>query len=182
MAENLPPNGDYDTAAPWVVDAWEMRLRGHLSWRKIAKAVEKDRATVQKHVECYSQTMARIHEGEEVNPVGEYIDGSFQDLRGQHEICEDAQSAVRIGRGEDAYVEMVTDYRTRSAALKEVHAIRKDIATARGVTTDKRSVSLSGAVDTNATTYLVLDESGSLAVAKDREERDEAQVDVPDDE
>jgi len=144
LAQNSEATKSEPIAQPWVVDAWEMRLRGHISWAKIAEEVGKDPRTVQSHVEKYSQTMARIHDGAEVNPVGEYIDGSFQDLRGQHAIHEEAVATVKVGKGENATIIEVPDYRTRSAALKEVHVIRKNIAAARGVVTERKGVEHSG--------------------------------------
>ena len=146
-----------EVAPAWVVDAWEMRLRGHIEWSKIAEVVNKDWRTVKKQVEKYSQTMARIHDGAEVNPVGEYIDGSFQDLRGQHAIHEDAVAFVKIGKGEGAHLVEIPDYRTRSAALKEVHVIRKDIATARGVVTEKKGI------DMNVNGTLTINDIDSLS-------------------
>jgi len=145
MAENRQPHEETELAEEWVLEAYDLKVTQELSWREIARRVEKDRATVQKHVERYQDTIAAIYLRDKPDPLAPYVDGLKSDMRAQLAISEEAVHAVTVGRGDDAYMELVPEYRTRVAALKEVSAIREKIAAALRVVTKREGREHTGA-------------------------------------
>lgn len=120
---------------PWVVDAWKLRTEGVLDWHAIGRQVDKDFRTVRKHVIAYSQTLAKLLSGEEVNPLAEYIQGNYGDMQHQARLALKAERGVASSPESPFTVE--PELRTAVAARKEVSELRKRIAGACGVSTEK---------------------------------------------
>jgi hypothetical protein len=109
----------------WVGLAWQAWCAGERNLTALGRQFNKDRQTVKKHLRRYSE--ARAAEVSDVDPTAEYIDGLQHDLR-------EALRTYRDSANPNAKV----------GALKLAEQIRKDMAAARGVVTERSARELRG--------------------------------------
>jgi len=107
----------------WVGLAWRAWCAGERNLTLLGRQFAKKPATVKANLRKYSR--ARAAEVSDVDPTAEYLDGLQHDL----------QEALRTYRDAD-------NPNAKVGALKHASAIRKDMAAARGVVTDRRSLAV----------------------------------------
>ena len=128
---------EVDDADAWVSAAWNERRDHRTPWAELGRKHDRDWRTVRDNVRKYGKLVADAYRRGDVDALAEYLEGLHDDKDAQLSYAEEAQSVVIIGRGEDAYSEVVPDYRTRVAARKEVTAIREKIAAALEIVTKR---------------------------------------------
>jgi hypothetical protein len=110
----------------WVGLAWAAWCAGERNITSLGKTFGKAPATVKGNLQKYAR--ARAAEVGDVDPTAEYLDGLQHDLR-------EALRTYRESGNPNAKV----------GALKLASQIRKDMAAARGVVTERRSQEITGA-------------------------------------
>lgn len=161
LAETGPQDTRSDLVPEWVVRAWRMWTGGVRNWSAICREVGHDRETVKKHVCRYSQTLVELLNDKNLNPLAEYLEGLVQDLQAQTGFALTAENTFVTKDGEAV---ASTDFRTRVTARKEVTNIRKLMADACGVVTERRGVEVSGSLETSPNLSSLSDEDFAKVV------------------
>lgn len=132
MEETDSQTIDVDGETPddeWKRVAWRMWLHGARNYTAIAKAVGKHRVTVKKAISELSKTVAEGLLSGEIDTLGEYVDGLYEDLQEADKFVRDADNSnAQIG------------------ALKHRSELREKIAAALGVVTKREGRDHSGNV------------------------------------
>lgn len=107
----------------WIGLAWLAWCAGERNLAALGRQFDKRPETVKANLLKYSK--ARAAEVSDVDPTAEYLDGLQHDLREALRTYRDAENPnAKVG------------------ALKHASAIRKDMASARGVVTERKSVGI----------------------------------------
>ncbi len=107
----------------WIGLAWLAWCAGERNLAALGRQFNKRPETVKANLLKYSR--ARAAEVSDVDPTAEYLDGLQHDLREALRTYRDAENPnAKVG------------------ALKHASALRKDMAAARGVVTERKSVAV----------------------------------------
>ena len=112
-------------AGEWVGQAWAAWCAGERNLTALGRIFNKSPKAVKRNLQKYAA--ARAAEVSDVDPTAEYIDGLQHDLR-------EALRTYRESENPNAKV----------GALKLAAQIRKDMAAARGVVTERKAHELTG--------------------------------------
>ena len=129
----------HDEGGGWVGLAWQEKCAGQQNYAALGRQFGKDPETVKRNLKKYAA--ARAAERDDVDATAEYLDGLRHDL---HEALEVYRS---VG---------AANPNAQVGALKLAAQIRKDIAAACGVTTDRKTVGVGQADDLGPVKAMVL--------------------------